>query len=141
MITEFVLALPLVLLLILGVVETAFVGVRSIVAGHAAFRAARVAAVYQREYAGAELYAMLSPALFRGGWIDPDSPADEIRIGVAANPLVRIRALDPALTIRRASPIAPALPDGLSDAVLRGGDVPSPYCREGARYRVCGYPE
>lgn len=34
-----------------------------------------------------------------------------------------------------------ALPAGLSDEELRGGDTPSPYCVNGENYEACGYPE
>lgn len=34
-----------------------------------------------------------------------------------------------------------ALPENLSNEVLRGGDTPSPYCNDGERYNLCGFPE
>ena len=33
------------------------------------------------------------------------------------------------------------LPENLSNEVLWGGDTPSPYCNDGERYNLCGFPE
>lgn len=141
-IAEFALVLPLVFLFILVVIELALAGTRGVIARHGAMRAARVHAVYQGRYADGELYAMLPPALFRGGFVNEIQAApDEIDIDAYARPLVRIRAIEPASSIRRGSPSTKALPDGLTDAALNGGDTPSPYCTDDGGYRVCGYPD
>lgn len=140
--TELALILPMAILLILVVVEMALVGVRSISAQHAAFRAARVAKVYQGEYSESELFAMLDPALFRSGAIDSSGNlAGGVLVRAYSRPVAGLGPMAPASHIRRASPYAPALPAGFSDAVLRGGDAPSPYCRNGEEYGVCGYPQ
>lgn len=139
---EFALVLPFALLLVLLVVEVALTGVRSVVATHAAYRSARVAEVYQAEHAEGELYAMLPPALFRGGIVAPAAAGgEELAIEAAARPVARLAPLTPAAVVRRSASRGRALPDDLPESALRGGDTPSPYCREGGGYRACGYPE
>ena len=141
-VAEFALVLPFALLMVAAVVETALVGVRSVVATHAAYRAPRVVEVHQPEHAAGELLAMLPPALFRGGSVAPAADGGEgLAIEAAARPAVRLSALAPATALRREAPQGKALPDDLPEATLRGGDTPSPYCREAGGYRACGYPE
>lgn len=135
---EFALVLPFAVLLILAVIEAALLGVRGAVAEHTAMRAARIASVYQEELADGELLAMLKAPLFRGGWVESSDPQG-VRILAEAYPLTRLRAFEPAMILRRKAPRADALPDGLSEAILRGGDTPAPYCKEGGNYNACDY--
>lgn len=140
--TEFVLVLPLLLALILCAVETAALGVRGIIAEHAAYRAARVAEVHQGEHAADEVVAMLHPVFFKGSATDVGGDGDDaVTVDAASRPFIDLSALAPADVLRRRAPKSAALPDQLSDVVLQGGDTPSPYCRAEGSYRVCGYPE
>lgn len=137
---EFAIVLPFIALLVFGVIETSLTGIRGIVAQHAVFRAARVAAVYQGRYVGDELSAELPSVLFRGGAVQSAADAgNRTSIRAFARPLFDLTLLRPAVVLARRSPVAAALPPGLSDAILRGGDTPSPYCAEDGSYAVCGY--
>ncbi len=136
---EFIIALPFALLLIFTVIEFGLMGVRSIVATHAAMRAARIASTYQTDAIDGELYAMLDRPLFNGSAVREIAP-DSVEIGARSRPLMKIRALDPGSMLRRRSPRADALPLGLSEAILRNGDTPSPYCINEGGYRACEEP-
>ncbi len=140
-IAEFAMVLPFAAMAVFTVVEASLMGFRSVAAQHGAFRAARVAEVYQGEFADAEFYAMLHPAVFRGGISRPsEAGRDEMAVEALSRPIARLRALSPAEMIRRVSPQGRALPAGLSNEILRGGDTPSPYCAAEGGYYACGYP-
>lgn len=144
---EFSLILPIAMLLIVASVALSLAGVRGIVAALASGRAARVASVFQDAFIGAELFAALPPELFRGGLfriegerlISNELPG-ALSVGAVGNGLFDSADLNMA-AFRREAPVVPALPRGLTDAELRGGDTPSPYCRTEGGYAVCGYPE
>jgi len=140
--TELALVLPVAVAMMAAVVEMALIGLRSISLQHAAFRAARVAEVYQEGYAPAELYAMLDPALFQASEISrPGGKAGDVLIGALSRPIADLKTLVPGSVMFRSSPQGRSLPADLSDAVLRGGDTPSPYCVIDEGYGVCGYPK
>lgn len=139
-IAEFVIVLPVAAFLILAVTEMAFMGIRSIIAQHAAYRAARVAGVYQGEFSETEVNTKLPTILFYGGQVT-DTNSEDIKVETLSKMLFSIRALDPALVIRRSSPRIFALPEGLNTTVLREGDTPSPYCRYDEGYESCDFPQ
>jgi hypothetical protein len=139
--------LPVAVLLIVAALGLSFTGVRGIVAQLAAIRAARVAGVFQDDLINAELYAALPPEAFRGGLAEITGErlvANELpgTLELVAVPsgVLDFEGLSMSL-LRRDAPITPALPRGLPDAVLKGGDTPSPYCRDDGGYSVCGYEE
>ena len=143
-VVEFTLILPIVILAIIASVALSLTGVRGIVAQLAAIRAARVATVFQDEFIDYELYAALSPAIYRGSIFDIEGArlvSNELpgRLAISAvpNSLLDFEGFGMNL-IKRDAPIVPALPTNLSNATLRGGDSPSPYCRKGGGYSVCG---
>lgn len=141
-IAEFVLVLPFVTLLILLIFEFGLLGIRSIVVQHAAFRAARVAEVYQKDHASQEVASVLPPVLLRDGMADSFEDRSSVAVTASSRFLSNLFALRPSFLIKRRAPLTFALPQGLSNTILRGGDTPSPYCgEEGEGYRVCGYPE
>jgi hypothetical protein len=144
---EFTLVLPIAVLLIVAALGISLTGVRGIVTQLAAVRAARVASVFQDDLIDAELYAALPPVGFRGGLaeitgerlISNELPGtlELIALPSGALDLERLRMS----LLRRDAQVTPALPRGLNEGVLRGGDTPSPYCRDEGGYSVCGYEE
>ncbi len=144
---EFALVLPIAALVIFGTIGLSLTGVRAIVAQHAAVRAARVASVFQDDAIGAELHASLPPELFRGSLHELGGErlvSNELKgtldLKAAPNGVLSFRSLRMSL-LRRDAPIVPSLPAGLGNAILRGGDTPSPYCRMNGGYSVCGFGE
>jgi len=147
--TEFALMLPIAAAIIISVFATALTGVRSIVAQHAAVRAARAAAVFQDSQISNELYASLDPSIFRANTFAIKAEAGVSRASNELEGVIELNASSNAALTRgaasswfkRQSPVTPALPEGLNDAQLRGGDTPSPYCRVQGGYESCGWPE
>lgn len=147
---EFVLVLPFAMLLIFTAVGLSISCVRGIVAHLATTRAARAMAMYDEGLAAGEMLALVTPPLFQDGSFEQLARDGSGRMGneeegvleayAISGRLMGLRSLTPADLVLRESPIVPALEAGLSDAVLRGGDTPSPYCRAGGGYGVCGYP-
>lgn len=139
---EFALVLPFFFLLIFALLEAGLVGIRSVMATGVAHEAARTSALFEDPEEGGGAVAMLSPSLFRAGRIslDADAPG-RVSVEADARALFELTPLRPASRITRGVPWTGALRPGLSDALLRGGDTPSPYCREGEGYRACGYPK
>jgi hypothetical protein len=144
---EFTLVLPIAVLLIAAALGISLTGVRGIVAQLAAVRAARVASVFQDDLIDAELYAALPPVGFRGGFaeisgerlITNELPGTLEVIAVPSG-VLDFEGLRMSLH-RRDARITPVLPRGLNEGALRGGDTPSPYCRDDGGYSVCGYEE
>lgn len=144
---EFTLVLPIAALLIVAALGISLTGVRGIVAQLAAVRAARVATVFQDDLIDAELYAALPPTVFRGGLaeitgerlISNELPGT-LELIAAPSGALDFEGLRMSL-LRRDARITPALPRALPNSVLRGGDTPSPYCRDDGGYSVCGYEE
>ena len=135
---ELVLALPYVIILIFTVVGIAFLCARGEIAQLGAIRAARVAKVFKYEQTDNELLAMLTPQLFRGG--STQLSLIDLNGRLTATTRQRgLHALEYSGDIVRGSAFVPALNSGLSDRTLRGGDSPSPYCRDVGGYRVCGF--
>ena len=149
-VVEHVLVLPIALAMIISVVAFAALGTRGIVAQLAVMRAARVAAVFQEELVGGELYASLHPSLFGAHAFAFDDGSGASRRSNDIEGHVRIYAAPSDVlnggatgvpSVTRSSPVTPALPEGLGDSALRGGDIPSPYCSSEGGYSACGYPE
>ncbi|MFA4874670.1 MAG: TadE/TadG family type IV pilus assembly protein [bacterium] len=146
--TEFVLVLPIAIFLIVAAVAMAVLAVRGIVAQSAAARAARFAAIFEEEMAGQEFGQALGREIFSAGAIEITGSGDGPRAsneveGILNGYAFTNGALDisSATIVYRQSPVAPALPAGLGDRALRGGDTPSPYCLREGGYSVCGFPE
>jgi len=148
---EFVLTLPFILLFTLATIGIAALCIRGEVIALAASRVARVAKVYQDELANVELYAMLTPEFVDGISVEWKAADGSIRtsnwndgqvtIGGSAMGVAAFGPLSSGRHIRRTSSTSSALVPSLSNDILQGGDTPSPYCREGEGYRVCGYSE
>ncbi|MFA4974038.1 MAG: hypothetical protein WC683_15615 [bacterium] len=148
--SEFVLMLPISAGIIITVLGMALSGVRGVVAQASAMRGARVAAVFQDDFVDDELYASLDPAIFGSNSFQITAEAGGMRTSNELEGIFELHASpNAALTsgpmntswFMRASPVTPALPEGLHDAQLRGGDTPSPYCRSDGGYEACGWPE
>jgi hypothetical protein len=144
---EFTLVLPVAVLLIVAALGISLTGVRGIVTQHAAVRAARVASVFQDDLINAELYAALPPEVFRGGLADitgerliTNELPGVLELVAVPSGVLDFEGLRMSL-LRRDAQVVPSLSRGLGDAVLKGGDTPSPYCRDDGGYSVCGYEE
>ncbi len=135
---ECALVLPFVLLLIALPGALALLGVRGELVALGAHRAARVDAVGQGAFARSELLAMLPPQLFSNAGVR--SATGSIAAEGTLRPIVRTIVSERAPVLTRTSARRSALPDGLSNPILRGGDSPSPYCTAEGGYRLCGYP-
>ncbi len=135
---EFTLILPLSALIIISVIAMSLHGVRGIVAQLAAMRAARVASTFQDdEFIQGEVLAALPPHIFRTGSFQFKGSENNAMLELTAfsnSALSRIRGMS---ALKRVAPITPALPPNLGNAVLKGGDAPSPYCTDGEGYNVC----
>jgi hypothetical protein len=137
---EFALILPLAALIIVSVIAMCLHGVRGIVAQLAATRAAGIASTFQQDgLIQGEIYAALPSNIFRAGSFEIKS-AEENKpvLELSAFSNSALSGISPGMSmLKRTSPITPALPPNLGNAVLRGGDTPSPYCRKEGGYAVC----
>ncbi|MBN1283564.1 MAG: hypothetical protein JXA24_07330 [Proteobacteria bacterium] len=150
MAVEHALVLPAAVAIIVAVLGMAATGLRTVVAQHAAARAARVAAVFNDGLIGAELHASLAPSMFSAHSFDVIADAGGTRLSNEMEGILTLEAVSGAAlsggaagsrSVVRKSPATPALPEGLGERVLRGGDTPSPYCRTEGGYSACGWPE
>ncbi|MBT3182302.1 MAG: pilus assembly protein [Deltaproteobacteria bacterium] len=144
---EMAMLMPFIVVLMLSIVGVSSLCVKGYLISLSAFRIARAEKVFQGSVATkGELYAMLTPD-FSGGidvdWFGTDGSKrvenwnfGRLRVEVSPGGLPAIVSAD---RLTRYAPVAPALPKNLTDVALGGGDTPSPYCRDGTGYYVCGY--
>ena len=145
---EMAMVMPFIALLILSTIGISSLCVRGNIVTLFAFRAARAEKVFQGDMAKGDLYAMLTPD-FTGeievDWYESDGMKRMKNWNFGRARVEIANATSPGnlsvVKLSRESPLTPALPKNLSNLVLNGGDTPSPYCRDGLGYSVCGYDQ
>ncbi|MFH1830383.1 MAG: TadE family protein [Pseudomonadota bacterium] len=136
---EFTLILPFAALVLISVFAMSFLGIRGIVAQLASMQAARVASTFQEEnLIQGQIYAALPPQLFRDGSFEIKGNEENAMLELSAFSNSALSGISTSMSaLKRTSPVTPALPPNLGNAVLQGGDTPSSYCRDGEGYNVC----
>jgi len=144
-VVEFVMILPILLIIMISVFGITKLCIRGELVDLATSRAARAGRFFDDQLVARELYAILTPEFSNRGWIEWSDGAGNVRLRnwdvgkLNVHEIFDSNLLPTASLIKKGNAVVPALVKDLSDDVLRGGDSPSPYCRDGEGYAICGY--